>query len=97
EARSDFAQQNPDFEGDARIRNRFRNQSLIWDGRGWGEGRFRFGVGRARQSVVTRWGADYFVDESQQRSLAKLQYDQPIGLSHTLRFGGEVSRNELGL
>lgn len=26
-----------------------------------------------------------------------MQYDQPLGASHTLRFTGEVSRNELGL
>lgn len=55
ESRSDFAQENPDFAGDARVRDRFRNQSLIWDGRGPADGHFRVGVGRIHQDAVTRW------------------------------------------
>ena len=93
-ATSDLARVSPDLAGDARISNRFKNQSLIWDYFGDGGARGKLGFGHLRQDVVTRWGQGYFNDASLEQSLVKLKYDQPLTLRHTLHLGGELARNE---
>ena len=93
-ATSDLARVSPDLAGDARISNRFKNQSLIWDYFGDGGARGKLGFGHLRQDVVTRWGQGYFNDASLEQFLVKLKYDQPLTLRHTLHLGGELARNE---
>jgi hypothetical protein len=95
-ASSDDVQANPDFAGNAKIKNRFRNRSLTWDlGDATGP-RLKIAAGQARQDVTTRWGTGYFDTEYLDRSLLKLRYDQPMGGGHALQLDAELSRNEHG-
>jgi len=93
-ATSDLARVSPDLAGDAKIRNRFKNQSVIWDYFGAGGTRGKLGFGHMHQDVLTRWGQGYFNDASLAQTLVKLQFDQPLSLRHTVHFGGELARNE---
>jgi hypothetical protein len=96
-AASDVAQISPDYVGDARLHNSFRNRSLIWDYDGDTGSRLKLGVGQMQQDTTLAWGDSYFNNQFLRRSLAKFQYDQSLGSSHTLHLGGELSRNRLGI
>ena len=96
-ATSDVAQISPDYVGDARIHNSFRNRSLNWDYQGDSGSRVKVGVGQMRQDATLAWGDSYFNNQFLRRTLARFQYDQPLGPWHTLHVGGELSRNTLGI
>jgi hypothetical protein len=96
-AASDVAQISPDYVGDARIHNSFRNRSLIWDYDGDTGSKLKVGVGQTQQDTTLAWGDSYFNNQFVKRSLARFQYDQSLGSWHTLHLGGELSRNRLGV
>jgi outer membrane receptor protein involved in Fe transport len=94
---SDTALSNPDFAGTAKISNRYKNQSMLWDHLGAGGDRLKLGAENMRQDVATHWGEGYFDNEYLQQLLLKSQYDLPIFTSHIAHIGGEVSRNQHGV
>ncbi|MFL6603617.1 MAG: TonB-dependent receptor plug domain-containing protein [Steroidobacteraceae bacterium] len=96
-AASDVAQISPDYIGDARIHNSFRNRSVTWDYDSDSGSRLKVAVGQSQQDTTLAWGDSYFNNQFVKRSLAKFQYDQTLGSWHTLHLGGELSRNKLGI
>ena len=94
---SDAALANPDFAGDAKISNRYKSQSLLWDYLGDSGDKLKLGIENMRQDVNAHWGEGYFDNEYLQQQLVKSQYDLPLGTSHIAHIGGEISRNEHGV
>ena len=87
---SELVAENPDFAGEAQIKNRFDSQSIVWN--------YRFHAGAELTLLVAhylnndrlRWGgANYFYDEKSDDVLFKTNLLVPLFDAHILNVGAE--------
>ncbi|AWB68966.1 iron transporter [Saccharobesus litoralis] len=92
--KSDMAALNPDFAGEAMLKDRFDSQGITW--------RHQFATGAEltlsaahykNRSKVT-WGDNYFENVTFEDTLVKGQLKTPLNESHTLTLGGELDKTD---
>ncbi|WNO09282.1 TonB-dependent receptor plug domain-containing protein [Teredinibacter sp. KSP-S5-2] len=84
---SEFVRSNPDFEGDAKLLDRYVGQSVIWDNFGESGRHIKLGVGSLTFDTDVNWGNNFFSNTEEKLDTIKGQIVQPIGKSHTFTLG----------
>jgi hypothetical protein len=87
--------EEPDFAGDAKIKNTFNNQSLRWQFAGAGGRALEVQIGHYQKNDDTFWGGDkYFFDMATEDFYALVNYDFLAGKSHSISVGAEAHQTE---
>lgn len=87
----EFVQQNPDFAGDARLDKQFHSQGINYHFNADSGGAFHLTLARYADTQQVDWGDGYHFDLNMGSNLARGQWTQPFGATHTLVVGAEVS------
>lgn len=90
---SRWAQENPDFAGDAKIDDAFDSQSLVWDRTLAGGQQLNLVLAHYADRDGLRWGEGYHSDLQLDNMLVKTALTLPLG-SHQLTLGAEANRND---
>lgn len=90
---SRWAQENPDFAGDAKIDNAFDSQSLVWDRTLAGGQQINLVLAHYADKDGLRWGEGYHSDLELDNLLIKGALNLPLG-SHSFTLGAEANRND---
>ena len=89
---ADLVQSNPDFEGDARIENRFDGQNIVWQYFGDNHHTFTLGAGLVKDEANLYWGGDRNSNEiTLEQTNFKGRYKMPLGKQHLLTMGFQHS------
>lgn len=87
--------EEPDFAGNAKIKNTFNNQSLRWQFATSQSSELDVQVGHYKKNDNTFWGGDkYFFDFSAEDIYALANYSVVMGKSHTISLGAETHNTE---
>lgn len=89
---SDTVQQNPDFEGDAKLEENFNSGGLTWNHLFHRGAEFTLSLAHYSDKESLTWGDGYFATSDLKNVFVKGRYSHPISLSHTLSLGGEHSQ-----
>jgi hypothetical protein len=87
--------EDPDFAGDAKIKNTFNNQNLRWQFAA-GEGQeLDVQIGHYQKNDDTFWGGEkYFFDFTAEDIYALANYSFVLGKSHSISLGAETHNTE---
>lgn len=89
--RSEMAATNPDFAGEAMLKEGFDSQGLTWEHlTNWGAS-MKLIATHSKDVSDLEWGEDYFQDIHLSNYRMKAELIQPVGERHTLLFGAEYS------
>lgn len=89
---SEFARGNPDYTGDASLRDGYRSQSVLWDYLGSNSHSARLGVGRFEKSFKAYWGDDFYFNYDLTQNSVRGQYSAPWLRRHELTVGGHIQQ-----
>lgn len=82
--------EEPDFAGDAKIKNAFNNQSLRWQFAAGAGSELDVQIGHYQKNDDTFWGGDkYFFDMTTEDIYALMNYSILLGDSHSFSMGVE--------
>lgn len=84
-----FVQENPDFAGDAMLRNSFDSQGLTWRRQKNNGGEIVLSLANFDDNELLEFGDDYFLDSTLNDVILKGHWITPIGKTHTLTVGFE--------
>ena len=83
--------EEPDFVGDAKIKNNFDNQNLRWQFSATANTELDVQVGHYQDKAETFWGGDkYFFDMTTEDVYGLVNYAQLLGDNHYLTLGAET-------
>ncbi|HEY0892748.1 MAG TPA: TonB-dependent receptor [Cellvibrio sp.] len=87
--------EEPDFAGDAKIKNTFNNQSLRWQFAASGSSELDVQIGHYQKNDDTFWGGEkYFFNMIAEDVYALANYDFLAGKSHSISVGAETHSTE---
>ncbi|MGV8838087.1 TonB-dependent receptor plug domain-containing protein, partial [Cellvibrio sp.] len=87
--------EEPDFAGDAKIKNTFNNQSLRWQFAASGSSELDVQIGHYQKNDDTFWGGEkYFFNMTAEDVYALANYDFLAGKSHSISVGAETHSTE---
>lgn len=87
--------EEPDFAGDAKIKNTFNNQSLRWQFAANGSSELDVQIGHYQKNDDTFWGGEkYFFNLTTADVYALVNYDFLLGKSHSISVGAEAHNTE---
>ena len=90
--RSTEVMEEPDFAGNAKIKNQFNNQNLRWQFAPDERQELDVQIGHYQKQEDTFWGGDnYFFDITTEDNYALVHYDLLLGERHTLSLGAEAN------
>lgn len=92
--KSELAQENPDFAGDASLDNAFDSQSVVWDRTFEGGQALNVVFAHYRDQGELKWGDNYFQDLELGNLLFKSGFTLPLGDAHRVTLGGEINQND---
>lgn len=89
--RSSEVMEEPDFAGNAKLKNQFNNQNLRWQFSSSDRQHLDVQIGHYQKKEDTFWGGDkYFFEITTEDNYALVHYDHLLGETHTLSMGAEV-------
>jgi outer membrane cobalamin receptor len=87
--------EEPDFAGDAQIKNSFNNQNLRWQWTSTNGSNWDAQIGHYENSEDTFWGGDkYFFDFTTEDNYAIAKYNWVINDKHLVSVGAEAHQKE---
>lgn len=92
---ADFVRSNPDFQGDAGIKNEYNGQSILWEAGTLDSDRVRVGLGHIANKEVLFWGDDYRVEVDQDQTTFKAEYTKAWFGQYRMTIGGQYKDYEL--
>lgn len=91
---SDFARSNPDFAGDARIKDDYQGQNVLWEYNDDTGTEFKLGVGVLSDKSDLNWGGDYIFNQEQKISTIKTRYSVPLNSQYRISVGAQRSKTD---
>ncbi|SMF08431.1 Outer membrane receptor proteins, mostly Fe transport [Alteromonadaceae bacterium Bs31] len=91
---ADFVRSNPDFEGDARLEEKYNGASALWEYFGDSGTEWKLGYSLLNDQENLYWGADYSQEAENAQSTVKGMLSIPVGEQFRVRVGSQYTDHD---